>query len=255
MAAPDQPFVASIEALIEAQIVRGHDVEPMAVLLPDAVAVLLAIRAAGRLVVPGEVRATGILDRPGAGWTRRDRARLVSAVSGGGRAWLDGRFVDEPVGSRRWLAWFPRPLGPHHAINVPSPAVAEITRHVPGLHLVRAHLAVRTWQAELLQAAGNLARFEAGRRRLRAWVERGPRSDDGTVRWATVVEVLGDDDRLVRGWAHGTGRDQTTDALALQLADVAWGDAEGAAAILDALATGPACDLRWSVGQPSQIER
>lgn len=254
MAPPDPSFAAAIEAVVEAPVVADGGGAPMSVFVPDAIAVLVAIRAAGHLVAPRAVRCTGILDRPAGGWTRHQRARLVAAVSEGGRAWVDGELVDEPVGAQRWLAWFPRPLGPHHALNMPSPAVAAIVAAVPGLDLVRAHLAMRAWQAELLQAAGNLVGLETGRRRLRRWVERGSRDDDESARWATVVEVVGDDDQLVRGWAHGRRRDATTLAIARRLTAMPWGDAPAAAAILDDMAVGDDGDLRWSVGRPQPIE-
>lgn len=254
MATPDQAFAAAIEAAVEAPVVASGPQASMPVFVPDAVAVLVAIRAAGHLVRPREVRCTGILDRPAGGWTRHHRARMVAAVSQGGQAWVGGHLVTEPVGAQRWLAWFPRPLGPHHALNMPSPAVPAIVARVPGLELVRAHLAVRAWQAEVLQAAGNLVRFEAGRTRLRRWVERGGETDDETARWATVVEVVGDDDQLVRGWAHGRRRATTARAIARRLEAMPWDDATSAAAVLDDVAVGDDGDLRWSVGRPQPIE-
>lgn len=231
-------------------------------MLPDVAAALVALRAVGHVERVREIRCTGILKRPDAGWSTFDRTRLVEAVCAGGQALIGGHFVDEPLGERRWLAWFPQPLGPHHAVNVPSPVVQLLAARVPGIQLVRCHLAVRAWQAELLQAMGNLAQFEAGRRRLRRWAARGSDDAGEDARWATVVEVLGDPDLLVRGWAHGTHRRATAAALVAHGAmtdptanvmDVS--TPQDAAHVLDAVAAETLLDLRWSVGTPAPIVR
>lgn len=229
-------------------------------LVPDTVAALVAIRAAGNLRRPREIQATGMLARPGSGMPRQDRQRLVAAATAGGRAWIDGEMVDEDLGSRRWLAWFPRPTGPRHAVNVPSPVVEVLADQVPGVRLVRCHLAARAWQAEGLQALATLTQLDAGRRWAQRWAERGADEPDPTARWAVVVEVLGDDEggdgaRLVRGWAHGTGRSATAAALAHSLADGWPSDPDRAAGLLDAVAMTPGLDLRWSVGDPTTIAR
>ncbi len=229
-------------------------------LMPDAAAALVAIRAAGNLRRPREIKATGMLARPGAGLPAQDRARLVAAATTGGRALVDGQMVEERLGSRRWLAWFPRPTGPRHAVNVPSPIVAVLADQIPGLRLVRCHLAVRAWQAEAIQTLANLVQLDAGRRWAQRWADRGAGVVDSTARWAVVVEVLGDDQggdgpRLVRGWAHGTDRAATAAALAGQLTHGWPLDPDRAADILDAVAMAPGLDLRWSVGAPTTIVR
>lgn len=231
-------------------------------MLPDVAAALVALRAVGRVERVREIRCTGILKRPEPGWSTFDRTRLVDAVCGPGRALIDGRFVDEALGERRWLAWFPQPLGPHHAVSVPSPVVELLAVRVPEVQLVRCHLAARAWQAELLQAMGNLARFEGGRRRLRRWAARGTDDVGDDARWATVVEVLGDGDLLVRGWAHGTHRRATAAALMAHGLTtegspdlMAVTTARDAGRVLDAVAAEPSLDLRWSVGTPAPIVR
>jgi len=138
--------------------------------------------------------------------------------------------------------------------------VALLGAQVHGVRLVRCHLAMRTWQAEALQAMANLAQFDTGRRWLQRWADRGPDRVDAQARWATVVEVLGDDDgtdvaRLVRGWAHGSRREATQAELARLVRDDWPADADRAAATLDAVAVTPGLDLRWSVGTPTTVAR
>ncbi|HKJ55774.1 MAG TPA: hypothetical protein VJ978_07275 [Nitriliruptoraceae bacterium] len=229
-------------------------------LLPDVAAALIAIRASGQLRRPREIRATGMLMDSGVDLPGADRRRLVAAATTGAGAWVDGAVVDEPLGSQRWLAWFPRPTGPRHAINVPSPIVARLGEQVHGVRLVRCHLAVRSWQAEALQAMANLARLDTGRRWLQRWADRGPDRVDAEARWATVVEVLGDDDgpddaRLVRGWAHGSRRGETQAELARLVGDDWPEEADRAATTLDSVAMTPGLDLRWSVGTPTVVAR
>src|SRR5690606_16647002 len=109
-----------------------------------------------------EVRLTSLLTRPSSGWGRTDRQAAFTAMRHGANAIVGGEPVTERLAEHRWLAWFPRPVGPHHAVNVPSRAVAALPDLMPRLQLARAHLALHAWQAELLQAGANLARTRRG---------------------------------------------------------------------------------------------
>lgn len=227
----------------------------------DAVGLLVALRATQRVGPPTSIRLTGLVER-GTGWSAAERARLHDALGATQvGAVVEGHATAEPMGAQRWLAWFPRPLGPMHAISVPSP--------VPGLLLeglgtalgaprditIRAHLAVRTWQAELLQALASSASMGRVDDRLGAWAARGAATPDPRARWACVVEVVDAESRLVRGWAHGVDRGLLAGALAASSGDLVSGGDE-AAEVLDSLALPPrlgGAGLRWSVGQPAVV--
>lgn len=226
------------------------DVEAQAATL-DGVALLVALRCLERVPLPRQVRMTGMVRRPGGGWSRADRCRVVAALGTGALAVVDGAVVEEVTAGQRWLAWFPRPVGPHHAVNMPSPVVGELHDRDPDLQLVRAHLAVRSWQAELLQAMGNLAATQWGLARLQRWAAHGAPGPPRPSRWACVVEVVDVEGMLVRGWAYGSDRADAATMLAGTGAPAATGTGSEAADVLDELMA--ADGLRWSVGQPTPI--
>lgn len=225
----------------------------------DAVGVLLLTRAQERLDRVTHARFTTFREGSRGGWDAASRRRLVDTLADGAPAVVDGSPVRERLAERRWLAWFPRPFGPHHAINVSGEAVGWTAARCPGIRVVRTHLAARSWQAEVLQAAGPFAATGWGGRRLRGWVARGERLEDDQVRWACVVEVTRDERDLVRAWAWGRGPVAAGSALATTAGatlDEPWeagmpaptlaaGDARR---LLDALAG--AGVLRWSVTGP-----
>lgn len=162
-----------------------------------------------------------------------------------------------PLGELRRLAWFARPVGPHHAANVWSPEVVTLARQLPDLRTVQGHLAMTSWRAETTQALGNAARFDWVRTRaLRRMHAVHPALDD--ARWATVAEAEGDHG-VARAWANGRDLTAPTAAilasLATRLAVIA--DVTGVPApaqlvdpgkLLDELAA--SLDLRWSVVRP-----
>lgn len=217
----------------------------------DEVAWLVALRCIQRVGAARRVRLTGLLARPAGGWSRGDRRRLVRAATAPVPAVVHGDRVEEPLASQRWLAWFPRPIGPHHAINVPSVVVDRVARRVAEVELVRAHLAVRSWRAELVQAMSTVARTDRGRGLLERWVAAGRTGPVPASRWACVIEVVDAEQLLIRGWAHGTDRA----ALATALADEdppSVSDGAVAAEVLDTL-TDHGTGLRWSVGTPAPL--
>lgn len=180
----------------------------------SAVGDAVAVMAAGRLPMPRRVDVTAWVPSrrglvAGAGWRERDQ--LWRAVTEPVPALVDGRVVNDRIAQARRLAWFPRPVGPHHAVAVPGTHWRTLPRVLPGVETVRTALALRSSSAELLQALGELARH---RTHADGWPLLVPRrATDGTTdsqRWAIVAEVADADGSLVRGWAYGTDRHEVT---------------------------------------------
>lgn len=226
----------------------------------------VAVTAAERLEHPTRADVTawvpsrrGLL--PGA--TPRERRDLWRAAGEPVRVLVDGRVEVESVAAGRRLAWFPRPVGPHHAVTVPGPHWWTLPRVVPGLATVRSGLALRSSSAEVLQGLGQLARR---RPRPDGWPRLVPRraADRGTAgeRWAVVAEVSDPAGDLARGWAYGRDRHEVTaQVVAVVASRLARGDvpaglrgAVGTAELLDAAELldelAARTDLRWSVTGP-----
>lgn len=222
---------------------------------------LLASLGAQRLAAPREVHvAYAVPERGGvlAAAAPGGRHGLVAHLPGPVAAVVAGRVREEALAEQRRLAWFPRPLGPHHAVGAPGLEPLGVPSHVAGLTTVRTYAAVTSLRAELLQASGTLTRWEPARRRLAAWWSRAGADPAAGARWACVTEVAGDG-ALVRGWANGRDLDRATAALLVALVPALLaGDAPGGVVapaqlgapaddILDrAAATGA---LRWSVAR------
>lgn len=222
----------------------------------------LAVMASARLVEPTRADVTVYVPSRRsllAGATPRERGALLDALLVPMSVLVDGEVADERIAEDRRLAWFPRPVGPHHAAAVPGPHWRTLPRVVPTLRTIRTALALRSSSAEVLQGLGNAARFDwvADRIRRRA---ASPGRDRGTAaeRWAIVVEVATPGGRLVRGWAYGHDRHAlTAESTGLLAGRVATADASVAGvprgatevmpaeSLLDALAA--RTDLRWSV--------
>ncbi len=171
---------------------------------------LLAHLAAGAVDAPDALHVTYAV-RPGPGLvpaaSAGSRRTMAGLLGRPGLALQDGQRVEEMLGETRRLAWFPRPVGPSHAATIPGAEVLTVPRHVPGIRTVRTYLAVPGWQAELLQLAGNAARWQPVRRAAAAVLERGRGGPDASrrkaMRWACVAEVAGTDG-VGRAWAYGT---------------------------------------------------
>lgn len=223
-------------------------VTPVVGTVPTGLGWLLALRAADRLDAVTHVRVTTFVAGPRGRWDHATRTLVADAIRTDAAAIVDGRRVRERVAERRWLAWFPRPVGPRHAVNVGGPVV-DVLATRPDLVLARAHLVTRSWQAEVLQAVARPARTGTGSRLLDRWVDRGRGVDDGEVRWACVVEATADEASLVRAWAHGWAPEATSEALA-ELADGTDDTMSAPAArrVLDDLAAGTGA--RWFVSGP-----
>jgi hypothetical protein len=195
------------------------------------------------------------------------RREVLDAVAEPGVALVAGEEATEHVGEARRLAWFPRPVGPHHAAGIPGAEALLVPRHVPGIATVRTYVALRSSVAELAQGLGALARWSP----VAGWLSRqagrgtAPRTDE---RWAVVAEVTDAAGDLVRAWAYGHDRLGVAGAILATLAGLVRdpGAPPGApprvparvlagvrapselappAEILDELAA--TTDLRWSV--------
>lgn len=230
--------------------------------LASAVGDALVVVASQRLVEPTRADVTVYVPSRRsllAGATPRERADLLRAFLAPMSVLVDGRVVEARIAEDRRLAWFPRPVGPHHAAAVPGTHWRTLPRVVPSLDTVRTALALRSSSAEVVQALGNAVRFERVAEAVRRRAAR-PGRDRGTVdeRWAMVVEVGTPGGTAVRAWAYGHDRHAVTaEAVALLAPRVATADATplavpvgptevmAAEPMLDALAV--TTDLRWSV--------
>lgn len=203
---------------------------------------------------------------PGA---RRLVARLSPTVRGGllrvatdpATARVEGEEVPEPLGEGRRLAWFPRPVGPAHAVAVGG---LEVAAALP-VPTMRTWVAAGSLAAEGLQALGR-RRPDSG---VGAWLDRRAAAGGGgatatsDLRWAVVAEVLDGDGAIVRAWANGTDPVRAAGDLVVEAAlrvaaagvpddgtVVGLGDVAGQ---LDALADQRT--LRWSVSRPEPSRR
>lgn len=223
---------------------------------------LLTAVAAGRVDGPRDVHvATVVPDRGGVLGTASAgvRAAIADGLGRTGTAFVRGERAEELPGEQRRLAWFPRPVGPHHAVGVPGLEPISVPHHLATVRNVRSYVALSTGRAELLQAAASLARRPGVRAWLAARLAVAPDRAAPGARWAVVAEVAGAEDELARAWMNG--RDHL-DASARLVAAVAaavrrGGVASGVRApalvaapreLLDALTADS--EIRWSVTDP-----
>lgn len=254
------------------RIAAGLDLGPAPVVpgagMATAVADALAVVAGARLVGPDRVDVTLYVPSRRsllATATPRERGELLDAVLEPMEVLVDGAVAEERVAAARRLAWFPRPVGPHHAAAVPGAHWRTVPRVLPSVGTVRTALALRSSSAELLQAVAGLARFDPVRRAVQRRAQRGGRTE-GTAdeRWAVVVEVATPGGRLVRGWAYGHDRHGVTAQVVALLAPrlpllTEAGDRRPRGVtevvpgeqLLDSLAAHT--DLRWSVTGPVDV--
>ncbi len=242
---------------------------------------LLVDLAASAVAGPREVHVASIYPDRG-GWraaaTPGTRRALADAVGRGSLALLDGELVEEPIGEARRLAWFPRPVGPSHAAGVPGAAPTGVPAHVPGVRTVRSYLAVPGWRAELLQFAGNAARWGPAGQRLAAHVAGAGVPPTDPARWGVVAEVAGtgrvrgaerdagdvgalgpDRGEIARAWAHGSHPPEAGAAAVLATVRSVLAGRAAPGVVPASLAGVPAelldaCSatglLRWSLARP-----
>lgn len=258
------PDLAGVRAARDAQEIdarRAHVALVPGVSWRTVIGDLAAAVAARHVTHVDEVHVTYVVP---------DRGGVLAAVAPDGRHGLAahlpgpivahraGRTVEERLGEHRRLAWFPRPLGPHHAASAPGLESLTIPTHLE-VDTVCTYVAASSLRAELLQATGNLARWRPGAARLDRWLRRPGVPLGDATRWACVAEVA-HDGVPVRGWANGRDPDAVTTAAAVALLEALLdrGDRDGGVlapaqvappdVLLDALSV--AADLRWSVTTP-----
>lgn len=222
---------------------------------------LLAAVSARHLVHVDEVHvAYTVPDRGGvlAAATPDGRAGLATHLPGPAVARVRGEVVEERLAEHRRLAWFPRPLGPHHAASVPGLEPLWVPSHLE-VGTVRTYVAASSMRAELLQAAGNLAGWGPTADRVQRWLARPGVPVTGATRWACVAEVARGE-TPVRGWANGRDPGAVTTAAVVALGRTLAGRHGVAAGVLaptqvadpeatlDAIAVG--AGMRWSVVVP-----
>lgn len=207
------------------------------------------------------------------------RASLAAGVGRPVLALVDGHLAEERTAEQRRLAWFPRPLGPHHAAGIPGGEPLTVPRHVPGLRTVRTYLAMPSWRAELAQFSANATRWNAARRRLVGRLERDRPTPSAArragLRWGVVAEVaeqpatvedgplgdapIGATPAVARAWAYGHDPYEVAAHAALSVAERILGDEVPAGVLAPAQVADPrelldglsaTSDLRWSVVRP-----
>lgn len=227
---------------------------------------LLGAVAARATRDPAEVHVAYALPDRGdllRGWTGGLRRSAIAGLAAGGVALVDGAQVEENAGEARRLAWFPRPVGPHHAAGMPGGEALSLPRHVDGLRTVRTYVALPSLAAELLQAGARSLRRGGGEGRVAQLLLRLPAPDDrrrGAIRWACVAEAAGRDGPA-RAWAYGADPYAFAAAALVLVAEhvaggscpcgvVAPGELGDPAALLDELTlrTG----ARWSLARPDR---
>lgn len=225
---------------------------------------LLSAVAADSVEAPVQVHVSYLVRGRGIVVSEGTRRTIGELLPGGGVSYRDGELVDEGFAERRRLAWFPKPVGPHHAAGFPGCEPLMVPRHVPGVRDVGTYFALPTALAEAGQFMARLARFEPVQDVVRRLLTMGPEhpsesTREGT-RWGCVAEVCGEGGRIARAWAYGHDiYGFTAEMMALAAERLAAGDSRSvgasapaqalpAAEVLDELAV--VTDLRWSVREP-----
>jgi short subunit dehydrogenase-like uncharacterized protein len=251
----DQGSSAALEAGVT--VVPGAGFSPLVGDLLAAVAAN-AVRAPAAAhiayVLPGGVQLGDAT--PGV------RASLAAGVGRPLLALVDGHLEEERTAEERRLAWFPRPVGPHHAAAIPGGEPLTVPRHVPGVRTVRTYLAMPSWRAELAQFQANASRWDAARRRVIGRIERDRPAPSAVrragLRWGVVAEVA-DGQAVARAWANGHDPYDLAAQAALQIAERVLAGETPAGVLAPAQVADPAqlldglsavTDLRWSVVRP-----
>jgi hypothetical protein len=255
--AHDQGAAAALAAGVT--VVPGAGCSPL-------VGDLLTAIAAGAVTAPSAAHVAYVL--PGGGHlgdaTPGVRASLAAGIGRPLLAVVDGRLTEEGTAELRRLAWFPRPVGPHHAAAIPGGEPLTVPRHVPGIRTVRTYLAMPSWRAELAQFQANAARWETARRRVVGRLERERPPPSATrragLRWAVVAEVAdGAGDGVARAWANGHDPYDVAAHAVLAVAEAVLGGGAPAGVLAPAQVADPrelldglsaVTDLRWSIARP-----
>lgn len=228
---------------------------------------LLSALACGALDAPREVHVTYLVKARGPlpGYTTAGTRDSIAEVFGEPAvALVDGVHTEERLAEQRRLAWFPKPVGPHHAAGYPGTEPLTVPRHQPGVATVRTYLAIPTVAAELAQATAALASSSERIRDLMRHVLRASDRDPSPTqrnraRWACVAEAADGQGRVARAWMNG--RDIyafTAHALAIVTEALASGpEVSGVVGPAEVLDPAPALDAladaagaRWGLKRP-----
>jgi short subunit dehydrogenase-like uncharacterized protein len=223
-----------------------------------------ALEGATELHVAYLVSAPGGLFNVGSAGTRRTAGGLLGTTV---VSVVDGTLREETYLSERRLAWFPRPVGPHHAAGTGGSEPFTIPRHVSGLLTVRSYTAIPTWQAEGAQLIGAAAdRLPGARRLLQRALSAGPEGPSERSRTAAKMACVaeaatpGAEPRVARAWMSGRDIYGFTATSMVLLAErildgepaagvIAPAEVDAPAALLDELAS--RADLQWGVITPN----
>jgi hypothetical protein len=254
------------EQAAPAALAAGVTVVPGAGCSPLVGDLLTAI-AADAVTAPAAAHVAYVL--PGGGHlgdaTPGVRASLAAGVGRPLLALVDGRLEEGRTAEERRLAWFPRPVGPHHAAAIPGGEPLTVPRHVPGIRTVRTYLAMPSWRAELAQFQANASRWEAARRRVVGRLERERPPPSATrragLRWGVVAEVADRDGGVARAWANGHDPYELAACAVLAVAEHLLGGRVPAGVLAPAQVADPrllldglsaVTDLRWSLARPDE---
>ncbi|MDX1511766.1 MAG: saccharopine dehydrogenase NADP-binding domain-containing protein [Nitriliruptorales bacterium] len=265
----EQPFIRwAFERWGEVAAARGVSVVPAAA-FDHVPGDLLGHVAASALRVPEELhvaylaKAPGGLLNTGSSGTRASVASLMGETI---LSVVDGRLREEDFMAERRLAWFPRPVGPHHAAGTGGAEPFTIPRHVPGLRVVRSYTAMPTWQAEVGQLLSGVAgRSTRLRDLLQRTLSQGPEGPSERSRQATRIAAVaeaatgGSDPAIARAWLSGRDIYRFTAVCMVLIAErilgggvppgvIAPAETGAATALLDELAV--RADVQWSVITP-----
>lgn len=212
----------------------GFDVVPT-----DAAAVL-ASEAAGAPVQELRIAFAMRGARPTQGTTR---SALLGA-SYGGMAYVDRTYRNEPVGSRRWEAPFPEPIGPRMCVSIPWGDLATAPRST-GAASVRTYMAVPPRLLRWLPLAGPGARLLGlgpVRRLAEHWVgtlPEGPSEEErARCRFAVYAEARGREGTRAVWVTGGDGYDFTAASAAWCAEQAATPDFAGRGALTPSQAFG-----------------
>lgn len=225
---------------------------------------LLADIAADAVDDPVEVHVAYLVRGRSIVASRGTRRTIAQLIDTDGLALRDGRLVEERFAERRRLAWFPKPVGPRHAVGFPGCEPLMVPRHVDGLRTAVTYFALPTALAEAGQFLANLTRYDIVRRTIERILEMGPEgpSEEGrlSTRWGCVAEVRGAGDEVARAWAYGHDIYAfTAEAMAAAAERLVAGAARATGVVAPAEAFDPTgfldemaevTDLRWSVRGP-----
>lgn len=230
---------------------------------------LLGHVAAAAVPHPSQIHVAYLAQAPGGllgVGSAGTRTTVASQLGSRVQSVVDGRLQDEVFMAERRLAWFPRPVGPHHAAGTGGAEPLTIPRHVPGLDVVRTYTALPSWQAEGAQLLGAVARRSSAVGRL---VQRvagmGPEGPSLQARQATrmacVAEAAtaGPEPTVARGWMSGRDVYGFTAVSLVLLAErilggtappgvIAPAEVDAATGLLDELAA--RVDVQWSIITP-----